>query len=256
MKIRLRWAAATTALAAALVSTAAAAAAQISFYSIVGNPIGDKVLRNPLAVQPATLPMSEDGSWVIDKLHWTGWGSAVAHATGESVGTRSTSPKIYPAQITLSHPQTVLGHQVYGCFQLMIPQLPTANQHLCIGKIGREYGYRPAGASTTTPPASGGAAVPSAGMKAAIVAGLANHKGAPAANTPAKCLSVRIYGTTWATVFSPGTPAGCAKYAANGVIVMHNTTSWKYVTAGSDQLPCTKLGIPVDAQRALEIPCG
>jgi len=255
VKIRLRWAAATTALAAALISAGAATAGQISFYSNIGNPIGDKVLRNPLVLQPATLLMSEDGSWVIDKLHWTGWGTAVAHATGESVGTRSTPPKIHPAQITLSRPQTVLGHQVYSCFQLTIPQLPTANQHLCIGKIGSEYGYRPAGAITTTPPA-GGATTATGATKAAIIARLASQPGAPAANLPAKCLLVRIYGTSWATVFSPGMPAVCGKYAANGVIVMHKTTGWHYVTAGSDRLPCTKLGIPVHAQRALEIPCG
>jgi hypothetical protein len=151
----------------ALTTTASAAArgsgraAQISFYANIGNPIGDPALGNPLVVQPTTVLLTEDGSWVLTGLHWTGWGSSVAHASGTS-SARSCQPncaagkrKTTPVQLTLSNPVSVLGHQVYGCFRMTLPALPSANQHLCIKREGSEYGYSPVSTPPAkTPPAS------------------------------------------------------------------------------------------------------
>jgi hypothetical protein len=166
-RLRLRTGAAgalvVVACACALTLTPSAAArgsgpaATISFYANIGNPIGDPTLRNPLVVQPTTVLLTEDGSWALTGLHWTGWGSSVARATGTSSAS-SCKPncaagqrKETPVQLTLSNPTSVLGHRVYGCFQMTLPALPSANQHLCIKREGTssEYGYSP----VSTPPA-------------------------------------------------------------------------------------------------------
>ena len=121
---------------------------QIFFYSNVGNPIGH---NNPPLVRPSTLVMFEDGSWEIINLHWSGWGSTVARATGV-VSASNCNPncasgkrKRSPAQLTVSHPKILLGRKVYSCFQLTIPATPKANQHDCIKRSGSLYGYAPAG---------------------------------------------------------------------------------------------------------------
>src|SRR5258708_24161441 len=46
--------------------------------SAPGQPPAAEVIR------PAGILMFADGSWDIDHLHWTGWGTSVAHATGIS----------------------------------------------------------------------------------------------------------------------------------------------------------------------------
>jgi hypothetical protein len=149
------------ALAGWLVTGAAAqpsgghASGQIYLYANVGNPIGQ---LNPPLVKPSTLVEFEDGSWEIVDLRWSSWGANVAHATGVSSssnckpncsGGRRTH---YAAQLTLSHPQILLGRRVYGCFQLTIPATPTANQHMCIKRVGSLYIY--SSVRKTSPPAA------------------------------------------------------------------------------------------------------
>src|SRR5690348_4268612 len=61
----------------------------------------------PEVVRPALILLAEDGSADVQDLHWTGWGTSLAHATGISSasngipnmaqGKRITKP----AQVTL-----------------------------------------------------------------------------------------------------------------------------------------------------------
>ena len=121
------------------------AADQIFFYGNAGNPTG---VNNPALVRPSVMVMFEDGSWLITNLHWSGWGSSTAHATGISSAS-SCKPNCAagqrthnPAQLTVSHPQNLHGREVYGCYQLTIPATPKANQHACIGRAGSLYIYQ------------------------------------------------------------------------------------------------------------------
>src|SRR2546421_4543724 len=78
-------------------------------------------------IRPAEIGIFADGSWDVEHLHWTGWGSRVAHARGissasngipdQADGKRITTP----ARITLSNPGRFRGQEVYRCFQLTVP---------------------------------------------------------------------------------------------------------------------------------------
>jgi hypothetical protein len=121
------------------------AAGQIYFYGNAGNPMD---VDNPPLLRPAGMVMFEDGSWLITNLRWTGWGSNTAHAIGISSAS-SCKPNCAsgkrthnPAQLTLSHPQNLHGHEVYGCYRLTIPATPQANQQACIGRAGNIYIYQ------------------------------------------------------------------------------------------------------------------
>jgi len=78
-------------------------------------------------IRPSTIYLFADGSWVLEKLHWTGWDTNVAHANGISSAsngnpTQAQGQRIkIPAQITLSHPGSFFGHTVYRCYQLTVP---------------------------------------------------------------------------------------------------------------------------------------
>jgi hypothetical protein len=168
-----RVAAVLAALAAAGLLVAAAASAntrqvgrafgQSYVYTWVGDLIpGTNYHPNPPLVRPATLYETDDGSWVIEKLHWSSWGSSVARATGISSARASvaTAPRVnHPATLTLSNPVALLGHEVYGCYQLTVPSDPKQNQHECLtlGPNGTTWGYGPTSQPKTTPtkPTSG-----------------------------------------------------------------------------------------------------
>ena len=132
--------------------------AQIHFYSNIGDPINGTFIKNPLLVRPSTLILFEDGSWFLKGLHWSGWGSSVAVATGTS----SSSPcgpscpasrwSNTPAQFTLSSPGVILGHEVYRCFQLTVPSYPPSDMHECLELQGKYYGYASVG--SPSPPAA------------------------------------------------------------------------------------------------------
>jgi hypothetical protein len=110
--------------------------------------------QNPLVVRPAGFDMLEDGSWDLQGLHWTRWGTRVADAVGVSsasddipnaaAGKRTDAA----AQVTLSRPGRFQGHEVYRCFQLTIPSHPTSDQHVCLRRIASTWGFGPA---TATP---------------------------------------------------------------------------------------------------------
>jgi hypothetical protein len=72
-------------------------------------------------------------------LHWTGWGSSIARATGVSNASNdipdvASGKRIKStAYVTLSNPGRFRGHEVYRCFTLSIPSFPPSDQHLCLG---------------------------------------------------------------------------------------------------------------------------
>ena len=109
-------------------AAAGAAANQISAYpeppfalSGAGN-----LWHGPPQVKPSTWLMFADGSWLIVKLKWTGWGGSVAHGTGissasDGIPNLAQGKRIKkPAAVTLWNPGTVLGHRVYRCFSLTV----------------------------------------------------------------------------------------------------------------------------------------
>lgn len=124
----------------------------ISFWSSVAATISGpgQPQSNLRVIRPSAILMFADGSWDIDHLHWTGWGSGVAHATGissasngipnEAQGKRITRP----AQVTLSNPGRFQGHEVYRCFQLTVPAFPASDQRLCLTRMGGEWFLGPA----------------------------------------------------------------------------------------------------------------
>ncbi len=97
----------------------------------------------PEVIRPALIFMFADGSWGIEHLHWTGWGSSVAHASGISsasngIPNMAEGKRIKrPAEITLSSPGRFYGHEVYRCFKLTVAA-PATGEHLCLKD---QHGY-------------------------------------------------------------------------------------------------------------------
>jgi len=151
-------------LASAVAASGGGRVSQIYFYADTYDPIGTPYATNLLTVHPRLVPMAPDGHWVIANVTWKGWGTSSAHAAGISDASdckpncAAGARKRTPATIVLSHPMRLLGHTVYGCFQLTIPAVPAANQHLCIKRAtsGPGYLYESAGTGATpAQPAAG-----------------------------------------------------------------------------------------------------
>ena len=91
----------------------------------------------PEVIRPSTIYLFADGSWVLEKLQWTGWGTQVAHANSVSSASNGNPSQAQgqrietPAQITLSHPGSFFGHTVYRCYQLTVPA-PATDLHGCL----------------------------------------------------------------------------------------------------------------------------
>jgi hypothetical protein len=111
----------------------AAAAHQISAYPAIPFPVsgvGNVWHGNP-QVKPSTWLIPAHGSWALEKLTWTGWGTKVAHATGISsasngIPNAAQGKRIKKkATVTLWNPGKVLGHRVYRCFELTLPTQAT-----------------------------------------------------------------------------------------------------------------------------------
>jgi hypothetical protein len=126
---------------------------RISFYGDLGNPINSPYIKNRRLVRPSGLPVFEDGSWVLEKLRWSVWGSSVARATGISSSSNckpncaTGKRRNLPARFTLSSPGRVLGHRVYRCFQLTVPAQPKSDEHQCLGHEGKLIAYVPVATS-------------------------------------------------------------------------------------------------------------
>lgn len=143
-----------------VVSVAAQAATPqpIYFWGSVTAPISTpgQPSYNAEVVRPSGIGLSEDGSWFVGHLHWTGWGSSVAHAQGissqsDGIPNVAEGKRIKsPALVTLSNPGPFQGHEVYRCFTLTLPASPTLDEHLCLQEHGGVWVLGAAGAATTT----------------------------------------------------------------------------------------------------------
>lgn len=78
--------------------------------------------------------------------------------------------------------------------------------------------------------------------------------------TPLRCLVVYVTtkdGGNWATMgFNNAMLHSCIRWAANGVAIVHRVDGrWRFVGAGSAEIPCGRLGIPVAVRQDLGLPC-
>src|SRR5436190_13358418 len=76
-------------LALPAVTTGRASVRQpIYFWSSTANaisvPKGQGPAPNRLVIRPSGIALFADGSWDVEHLHWSGWGSSTARATGIS----------------------------------------------------------------------------------------------------------------------------------------------------------------------------
>lgn len=117
----------------------------IYFWASVANTIrapGQPPL--PEVIHPSGILLFADGSWVIEHLHWKGWGSSTAHASGVSSASNGIPNQAQgkrtntPGQITLSHPGRFYGREVYRCFALTVPT-PATDLHGCLEGHGGYY---------------------------------------------------------------------------------------------------------------------
>jgi hypothetical protein len=78
-------------------------------------------------MRPSGFVLFLDGQWVLQDLHWAGWGSSVARATGISnssndIPDAASGRRIKTwADMTLSSPMRWHGHEVYSCFKILVP---------------------------------------------------------------------------------------------------------------------------------------
>ncbi len=124
-------------------AAAAKKVAAIAFYTNLAASVGT---GNPVGARPKELFMFEDGSWVLEDLHWSTWGSKTARGSGISSAS-DCEPNCAAgkrtklrATLTLSSPGTVLGHRVYRCMQLMVPA-SGSDERWCIKRTGSLYAY-------------------------------------------------------------------------------------------------------------------
>lgn len=78
--------------------------------------------------------------------------------------------------------------------------------------------------------------------------------------TPQRCLVVYVTtkdGGNWATVgFNNAMLHSCIRWASNGVAIAHRVDErWKFVGAGSADIPCGRFDIPVAVREDLTLPC-
>lgn len=144
--LRLLGAAALAAVVVACVSTARSGSAgadsatlhrrgdsqEIYFFERPSSPVAlvgeHMAIPNRLVARPSGFPLFEDGQWVLEKLHWSGWGSSVARATGKSnsdndVPNVAEGKRIITwAKVRLSQPGVFHGHKVYRCIRVTVPR--------------------------------------------------------------------------------------------------------------------------------------
>jgi hypothetical protein len=148
------------ALALAPASAARAAVPQPVYFwastvSAIASP-GQPSL--PVVIAPETILLFADGSWDVEQLHWSGWGTSVARATGissasDGIPNQAEGKRIKTAaRVTLSKPGRFEGHEVYRCFTLTVPSRPASNQHLCLKQQGGSWYLAAAAPSSPRPP--------------------------------------------------------------------------------------------------------
>lgn len=138
-------------LAFALPATAKGALPRpIYFWRNIPEPISSSLANNPLVIRPSSFILFEDGQWVLQNMHWTGWGSSVAHGTGTSSSSNDNPDAasgqriITWARVTLSNPGRFQGHEVYRCFTLTVPP-PAHDGPLCLARVGKLWLLAPKG---------------------------------------------------------------------------------------------------------------
>jgi hypothetical protein len=136
----------TLALVAAATSQAGAGLPQPIYFwpSVAATIRAPSQPAEPEVIRPKIIFLFADGSWDIEKLHWTGWGTATAHATGTSsasngIPNQAQGKRIKtPGQITLMSPGRFHGREVYRCFKLSVPP-PATSLHGCLVGHGGYY---------------------------------------------------------------------------------------------------------------------
>jgi hypothetical protein len=122
---------------------------EIYFFAKPSSPValvGQRLPSpNPLVVRPAGFPLFEDGQWVLEKLHWTGWGSPVALAKGLSSSSNGDPNAeegkriVTRAKVRLSQPGVFHGHRVYRCIRVTVPP-PAHYPAACLQRSHRYIG--------------------------------------------------------------------------------------------------------------------
>jgi hypothetical protein len=143
----------------------ARASAQVVFYADVADLVpGIPPLKHTPSVRPSLVLIFEDGSSVVEKLHWSSWGRSVARATGIlsasdcepscATGKRTNDP----VRFVLSQRKHLFGRTVYACYQITDPKRPPIDRRLCLkhSQVGsNQYYYAPvAGSHSASAPSS------------------------------------------------------------------------------------------------------
>ena len=122
-----------------LAIVAQGAARQIYFWAnVAANMRAPSQPPQPEVIRPSLIFMFADGSWDVDHLSWTGWGSTVARASGISSASNGIPNQAQgrritrPAQVILSNPGPFFGREVYRCFQLTVPSARQSDQRRCL----------------------------------------------------------------------------------------------------------------------------
>jgi hypothetical protein len=140
------------------------ASGPIYFWANIGNVIKSPVhgLRNPPVIKPSSLLIFQDGSWLIEGLHWTGWGSSVAVAHGkDNVDTDEPNVAegkriITPAKVVLYDPGVFEGRRVYRCIRMKL-RPPAKYGPNCLQRSGSTVALGPPSLGT---PVGGGGSSP------------------------------------------------------------------------------------------------
>ncbi|MGH2938622.1 MAG: hypothetical protein ACRDPE_10940 [Solirubrobacterales bacterium] len=134
----------------------------IYFWANLTSPIRSPLhgFPNPPVIRPSSLLIFQDGSWLIEGLHWTGWGSPVAVAHGKS-NSDTDKPNvaegkriITPAKVALYDPGVFEGRRVYRCIRMKL-RPPAKFQPQCLRRSGSIVALGGPGFGT---PVGGGAA--------------------------------------------------------------------------------------------------
>lgn len=118
-------------------SHTAASKPTVYFFTNPATPIDS---HNPLVARPSGFPLFQDGQWILEKLHWTGWGSSVARGTGLSSSSNDIPNAaegkriLTPAEVVLSKPGWFHGHEVYRCLRLNVPP-PASYPYSCLQEL-------------------------------------------------------------------------------------------------------------------------
>jgi hypothetical protein len=148
------------ALGSASAAEAAAAVPQPVYFweSTVATISGPGQPSLPPVIRPKAIMLFADGSWDVEQLRWSGWGSSVAHATGISsasngIPNQAEGKRIKTAaRVTLSKPGKFEGREVYRCFTLTIASRPASDQHLCLKQLDDSWYFATAKPSTPRRP--------------------------------------------------------------------------------------------------------